>query len=327
MSDRPDLANRFLIETYKAFQKKLLGDAISHRSGDRPLVIDLTHPFFMYLSAQQGQRYEEAINQPEFQSQLYDPLATLYQQAANRLRNLLPRQYDYVDLGPGYTAYLQTMNRELFRGAPPRFYVPVDINAYLLNKICRYVRTLRLSTVPLNTLFELLPSQLNSIDLANGSVPKLFNFGLTFNNYTPDRGIQLLLALIGEDGWGMLCTEECIDEDEEIVRPYRTVKTEHFNYSSLRSLDIPRAALEYAVRFRRQRVEMGFMVRQSVDLPQIGRLLRGDFLLTCISYRYPQRSLIRRLERRFRQVRVLASERQGQASLIYTVFVSNRSSS
>jgi hypothetical protein len=327
MQDRSDLANRFLIETYQAFQRKLLGDALSRRKEKGTIVLDLTHPFFMYLSVKQGQRYEQAITQPEFQSQLYDPLATMYQEAANRLGKLLPQHYDYVDLGPGYTAYLQTMNRELFRTSPPRFYVPVDINGYLLNKICRYVRTLRLPTVPLNTLFELLPSQLNSLDLANGAAPKLFNFGLTFNNYTPDRAIRLLLELLGKDGWGMVCTEECADAEEEIVRPYRTVETERFNYSSLRSLGIPRAALAYQARFRQHRVEMGFVVRQTLELPQIGRLIEGDFLLTCISYRHPQRVLLRRLGRSFRTVRVLTSEKQNQSSLLYIALVSNRISS
>jgi hypothetical protein len=317
-------AHKFLQETYEAFHKQEFRRQIALRRNDSPVTVDLTHPFFMYLSPPQGREYEAAINQPEFQAHIYTPIAAVYESSFAALEQSFSQPYDYIDLGPGYTEYLSIVNRALFRKNRPRFYIPVDVNLHLLRKLSRYTRQLSLTTIPFNTLFELLPAQLETLQLANGVVPRIFNIGLTFNNYTPQTAIRLVRSLLDGSDVMILCAEspKGISIDD-LLTPYRNQETESFNRASIMSLELPPDGYKYEVQFTRGRIEMGFRICKPTLVGGNTRLMRDDFLRTCISYRYHHESLVRELKRHFKTVSVVSTSGNTSAGpFFFTVLVS-----
>lgn len=317
-------ARSFLHRTYREFHHSEIRRQLLKRSGTRPLAIDVTHPFFMYLSAAQGRDYEAAISQPEFQAHIYTPISLVYQEAFSSLRGSLKDPYDYIDLGPGYTSYLAIVNQSLFHFRKPRFYIPVDVNNYLLNKLCRYTRRLHLTTIPFNTLFELLPSQLESVEIANGPAQRLFSLGLTFNNYSLPQATRLMRQLLSHGGSLLLCGEEPTSVSvRDLLAPYENAETQSFNRESISALSLPRSATQYTVSFTRHRIEMGFKVLADTRLPDDSQFRKGDFLRTCVSYRHNATRLLSLLRKDFRIVRMLSrSSSRAHSAQFYTILVS-----
>lgn len=318
-------AHGFLQKTYEAFHKQEFQRQIKHRHEGKPLSIDLTHPFFMYLSLSQGRNYEAAISQPEFQANLYAPIAALYETSFRKLATEIKRPYDYVDLGPGYTSYLSIVDQFLFKRKKPRFYIPVDVNLHLLRKLCRYTHQLSVTTIPFNTLFELLPPQLDALQLANGVAPRIFNIGLTFNNYTPPKAVRLMRELLGKGDSMLLCAEspESVTLDH-LLAPYKNEETEAFNRASIAPLELPTRYTKYHVEFIHGRVEMGFRISNDITLQDDSRLRPGDFLCTCISYRYRKDSLLKYLKKHFGAVSAISTTNGAKKSPhFFTLLVSS----
>jgi uncharacterized SAM-dependent methyltransferase len=139
-----------------------------------------------YESAQQPERpYAKLVTQPE--SDYLEAIAT-------RVAALLPRHFEYIDLGPGTEHKEQFMFDALHAIGKNFVYRPVDISKRYLDEADTYASKHGIQTQPIHSSFEDLAKVLDSETL------RFVSIGLTYTNYDPDTILGLLKSIAGANG-------------------------------------------------------------------------------------------------------------------------------
>lgn len=115
---------------------------------------------------------------------------------AEEVVELLPDNFEYVDLGPGTEHKEQFFFDECKKQGKSFTYLPVDISDYYLELATKHTEKQGIPATPIKASFEELPDVLEK-----SSVPRFVNIGLTFSNYNPQTILNLLKSIADKDGY------------------------------------------------------------------------------------------------------------------------------
>jgi hypothetical protein len=115
---------------------------------------------------------------------------------AKVIADILPREFVYVDLGPGTEHKEQFLFDELRKQGKVFTYVPVDISDYFLELAESHALKQGINAKKLKASFEELPEILKSSE-----TPRFVSLGLTFSNYAPQEVVSMLKDIAGENGY------------------------------------------------------------------------------------------------------------------------------
>jgi len=118
------------------------------------------------------------------------------QNIAKDVVDLLPSNFEYVDLGPGTEHKEQFFFDELKRQGKQFTYIPVDISEHYLNLAETHAANQGIPVRTIQSSFEEVVEV-----LGKGSLPRFVNIGLTFSNYEPQTILNLMREIAGEDGY------------------------------------------------------------------------------------------------------------------------------
>lgn len=156
---------------------------------------DYSDSLLLYTSSG-SEVYEslQQINTPYFRL-VTKPEHEYLQLIAKDIADMLPDNFDYVDLGPGTEHKEQFLFDELKKQNKIFTYVPVDISDHFLNLAESHASGQGIEVRKIKASFEELPQV-----LGKPIRPRFASLGLTFSNYTPQEIIALLKDIAGENG-------------------------------------------------------------------------------------------------------------------------------
>jgi hypothetical protein len=115
---------------------------------------------------------------------------------AKLVADMLPNDFEYVDLGPGTEHKEQFFFDELQKQGKRFTYVPVDISDSFLNIARWHAEVQGIPTHPIKASFEEL-SQL----LSDSPARRFISLGMTFSNYAPQDVLKMLRSNAGRRGF------------------------------------------------------------------------------------------------------------------------------
>ncbi len=118
---------------------------------------------------------------------------------AKQVVNLLPVNFNYIDLGPGTEHKEQFFFDELKKQGKKFTYIPVDISEHYLKLAEKNAKDQEIPVRALQASFEELPEI-----LGEATVPRFVNLGLTFSNYEPQTILSLLKSIAGKNGYAFI---------------------------------------------------------------------------------------------------------------------------
>jgi hypothetical protein len=118
---------------------------------------------------------------------------------AKKIADALPKNFEYVDLGPGTEHKEQALFDELKKQKKTFTYVPVDISDHFLNIAESHATKQGIPVRRMKASFEELPEL-----LGKPTVPRFVSIGLTFSNYAPQDILELLKSIAGENGYSFI---------------------------------------------------------------------------------------------------------------------------
>lgn len=118
------------------------------------------------------------------------------QSIAKNVVDLLPSNFEYIDLGPGTEHKEQFFFDELKKQGKTFTYIPVDISDYYLNLSEKHATDQGIPAQPIEASFE----EVSEI-LGESAIPRFVNIGLTFSNYDPQIILELMKNIAGKNGF------------------------------------------------------------------------------------------------------------------------------
>jgi len=140
---------------------------------------------YEYVQGSENQ-YNEIVTSPE---QKY------LDGVASKITEILPIDFDYVDLGPGTEHKEQYIFDELKKQGKHFNYHPVDISERYLEYSSNHAEVQGIKTSPIRSSFEDLPDKLSTTGRN-----RFVSLGLTYSNYNPSKILSLLKNIRGEKG-------------------------------------------------------------------------------------------------------------------------------
>lgn len=118
------------------------------------------------------------------------------EEISSNLVSELPKEFEYIDLGPGTEHKEQFIFDESKRQDKKFTYAPVDINEKFLLQSSSYASQQNIPVHPYNVPFEEL-----STELQDSVIPRFVTLlGLTYSNYEPEVILPLLETIAGNAG-------------------------------------------------------------------------------------------------------------------------------
>lgn len=115
---------------------------------------------------------------------------------AKNIADILPDNFEYIDLGPGTEHKEQFLFDELKKQNKTFTYVPVDISDHFLDMAESHATAQGIPVRKVKSSFEELPEVLGEV-----TVPRFVSLGLTFSNYAPQEILKLLTEIAGPNGF------------------------------------------------------------------------------------------------------------------------------
>lgn len=136
---------------------------------------------------------------------------------ADEVVEMLPADFDYIDLGPGTEHKEQFLFDALRRQGKSFRYMPVDVSRAYLAGAKKYAEDQGIPAKPIQAAFEDLPRVLGAAEK-----PRFVSLGLTFINYDPRVAFDFLRGAAGEGGSIFIDVQDRNQVDmEELMRIYR----------------------------------------------------------------------------------------------------------
>ncbi len=282
-------------KTNDTFIQQLL-DCPTTIDNDGNKVYWFDQPYHLYLEDKQAKLYLDMIGAEKFSTQLHEPTEKLIDKYRTDILKDFTGKVEFYDLGPGLPSKSIPLLKELQKSKKEFKYIPVDISTSFLKIASDEVSKIGVESNPINCLFEDLHKH---IDLSS-KVDRLFFIGLTFNNYRPNKILNLLRELCEPNGVCLIITEYFTkDKIESILVPYKDKYAEQFNFLALELVGLNKNSLQYFTAFRNQRIEMGFKLTADIKVGD-SILQKGISIMTAISYRYTRTSLTNNIRRYFK---------------------------
>ncbi len=121
------------------------------------------------------------------------------QSIAKSVIELLPDNFDYIDLGPGTEHKEQFFFDELKKQGKTFTYIPVDISPRYLEMAQSFAEDQDIPVKTVRSSFEELSDM-----LSERTVPRFVSLGLTFSNYEPNEVLPMLGKIAGHNGWSFI---------------------------------------------------------------------------------------------------------------------------
>ncbi len=207
------------------------------------------------------------------------------QSIAKNIANVLPDNFEYIDLGPGTEHKEQFLFDELKKQGKTFTYIPVDISDHFLDIAESHASKQGVSVRRMKGAFEELPEL-----LGKPTIPRFVSIGLTFSNYAPQDILKLLTDVAGENGYAFINAQ--IRDRVDMVELQKVYQDDavHLVDDKVRLIGLdpvqditPRLADEGF------RVSC-FILRSNKHLEDIG-IKNGDTLIVFQSLRYTTESL------------------------------------
>lgn len=160
---------------------------------------DFSDSLLLYGNTQSEEAYEQIQSEGNPYNELItNPEEKYLQEIADKIVESLPKEFEYIDLGPG-TAGKEKFIFEATKKQNKRIvYRPVDISAYYLEKSRKFAEEYGLEIKPIHSSFEELPEILKK---EMSKTAKYVSLGLTFSNFNPQKILNLLKLIAGEKGF------------------------------------------------------------------------------------------------------------------------------
>ena len=206
------------------------------------------------------------------------------------LADILPDEFEYIDLGPGTEHKEQFLFDELKKQGKTFTYLPVDISDHFLDLAEVHASSQGISVNKIKGSFEELPEL-----LGKPTKPRFVSIGLTFSNYNPQEIISLLKDIAGENGYCFINSQMRNRVDmESLLKVYQE------DAVALADEKLELIGLKPKTDVTPRIADDGFRVWCSVlnsndELQKIG-ISNGDKLLVFQSLRYTKESLEDELE-------------------------------
>ena len=254
-------------------------------------IFSMAAPFNLYLHDTQADLYIDTIRDPVFRRAIYDPLLHTIQTNASSLVPPPGLDVDFIDLGPGFPDKSLPLVELVATTARSIRYIPVDISRRFLDITASFFRDRHLAVHPLHLLFEELPSRLQDAAEYPPNRFRLFNLGLTFDNYPPSEILYLLGALLNSDSQAIIASALIGPDPETVLAPYKSAKARQFNFLVLEYAGLREEDFSYEVFLVDSAIHMGFRAKANVDIGQGTCIRAGDAIITSISFRYALQEL------------------------------------
>ena len=162
-------------------------------------VWDYSDSLLLYISSG-AEVYEQLqeVDTPYF-NLVTKPEHEYLKSIAKSLADILPDNFEYIDLGPGTEHKEQFLFDELKIQGKIFTYVPVDISDYFLDIAESHASKQGIPVRKMKSSFEELPEL-----LGKASIPRFVSIGLTFSNYAPPDIVSLLKDIAGENGYAFI---------------------------------------------------------------------------------------------------------------------------
>ncbi len=118
------------------------------------------------------------------------------QHIVKNIADILPDNFEYIDLGPGTEHKEQFLFDELKKQGKSFTYVPVDISDHFLEMAESHATSQGIPVRKVKASFEELPEV-----LGESTTPRFVSLGLTFSNYAPQEILKLLTDIAGVNGF------------------------------------------------------------------------------------------------------------------------------
>ena len=115
---------------------------------------------------------------------------------AKNIADILPNDFEYIDLGPGTEHKEQFLFDELKKQGKTFTFVPVDISDHFLEMAESHATSQGIPVRKVKASFEELPEVLRE-----STTPRFVSLGLTFSNYAPQEILKLLTDIAGVNGF------------------------------------------------------------------------------------------------------------------------------
>lgn len=265
-------------------------------------------PFNLYYDEDQSRAYLEMIEAEKFSKSLHDPILDLVKDNAKDIINGTNNRIEFYDLGPGLPNKTLPLLKEIIKQKKTLEYIPVDISKSFLKITEEEVKKYGVDAKGMNCLFEELPL---IIKPKKNNTTRIFQIGLTFNNYRPNTINKLLNRLSEKDDFSLIITEYYeTKKRQSLLLPYQDSYAERFNFLALSPLSLKKKDFIYHTQYRSQRIEMGFIPKHNLVIEDI-RLTTKHKIVTAISYRYTKNSLTNNIQKHFQKY-----ERYGKGDLV-----------
>lgn len=162
-------------------------------------VWDYSDSLLLYISSG-AEVYEQLqeVDTPYFKL-VTKPEHEYLQIIAKNITDVLPNDFEYIDLGPGTEHKEQFLFDELKKQGKVFTYVPVDIGDHFLDIAESHASKQGIPVRKIKAAFEELPEL-----LGRSLVPRFVSIGLTFSNYAPQDILELLKKIAGENGFAFI---------------------------------------------------------------------------------------------------------------------------
>lgn len=121
------------------------------------------------------------------------------QSIAKDIADILPDNFEYIDLGPGTEHKEQFLFDELKKQGKTFTYIPVDISDHFLDIAESHATKQGIPVRKTKASFEELPEL-----LGKPTISRFVSIGLTFSNYRPKDILELLKNIAGENGYSFI---------------------------------------------------------------------------------------------------------------------------
>ncbi len=121
------------------------------------------------------------------------------QSIAKNIADILPDNFEFIDLGPGTEHKEQFLFDELQKQGKTFTYTPVDISDHFLTIAESHVSKQGIPVRRIKASFEELPEL-----LGESHTPRFVSIGLTFSNYEPQNVLTLLANIAGKNGYAFI---------------------------------------------------------------------------------------------------------------------------
>lgn len=237
----------------------------------------------------------------------YNRLVTLPERAylesiADSVMDALPREFEYIDLGPGTEHKEQFIFDAAKRQGKAFTYRPVDISERYLSLSGGYAKGQGIRVAPLRAPFEELPRR-----LGNAETPRFVSLGLTYSNYEPSRILTLLKDIAGERGTAFINAHIRERTDTKALRDIYADVALAMVAPKLRLLGID-PENDIANVGTTEEIRMWYTLRHSNPKLEAKGVVAGDRLMAFESLRPGREALERDVSRAFPDYRLLDTD-------------------